>query len=206
MLEVDPVFRGIVRIWEKRFGELHLMVEAVEPDPKVWERIRPKIHGVEQLPPAIPSAPIETVPAAVPADSGSAESSPPLAGDGAAAEPAPAAAAGLEAELAALLPVAAEPSPSSAAPPPDELQARPAEPIPREISSMRREQPRGGRGWMATAMAMSLVAVVLACLISAWRFFPERLPAPLKAYTVLNLPAPPPPAPPPPAPPPQFAE
>ena len=38
LLEVDPTFRGIVRIWERRFGELHLMVEPVEPDPQLWAR------------------------------------------------------------------------------------------------------------------------------------------------------------------------
>ena len=36
LLDVDHGFRGLVRIWERRFGELHLMVEPVEPDPKVW--------------------------------------------------------------------------------------------------------------------------------------------------------------------------
>ena len=36
LLEVDPTFRGIVRIWERRFGDLHLMVESVEPDPQLW--------------------------------------------------------------------------------------------------------------------------------------------------------------------------
>ncbi len=56
LLEVDPTFRGIVRIWERRFGELHLMVESVEPDPQLWmTRIRPKVPGIEQVPPAIPS-------------------------------------------------------------------------------------------------------------------------------------------------------
>ena len=56
LLEVDPTFRGIVRIWERRFGELHLMVEAVEPDPQLWLRIKPKMAGVEQVAPAIPSS------------------------------------------------------------------------------------------------------------------------------------------------------
>ena len=44
-----------------------------------------------------------------------------------------------------------------------------------------------GRGWIAATLAMALVAVALAGLISAWRFFPERLPAQLRANTVLNL-------------------
>ena len=55
LLDIDPTFRGIVRIWERRFGELHLMVEAVEPDPQLWLRIKPKMPGVEQVSLAIPS-------------------------------------------------------------------------------------------------------------------------------------------------------
>src|SRR5918992_5522896 len=57
LLEVDPMFRGVVRIWEKRFGELHLMVETVQPDASLWERIRPKVPGTEQVPVAIPPDP-----------------------------------------------------------------------------------------------------------------------------------------------------
>ncbi len=65
LLEVDATFRGIVRIWERRFGELHLMVELVEPDQQLWmARIRPKVPGIEQVPPAIPSHADMPVPAA----------------------------------------------------------------------------------------------------------------------------------------------
>ena len=47
LLDVDHGFRSMVGIWERRFGELHLMVEPVEPAPQVWERIKLKIAGVE---------------------------------------------------------------------------------------------------------------------------------------------------------------
>jgi anti-sigma-K factor RskA len=46
LLEVDHSFRGTVRIWERRLGELHLMVEPVEPDGKVWERIKAKVAAL----------------------------------------------------------------------------------------------------------------------------------------------------------------
>jgi hypothetical protein len=54
----------------------------------------------------------------------------------------------------------------------------------------------------------ALVALVLAGLIGAWRYFPDRLPAQLRATTVLKLPEPPPPPLPPPRkrPPPPFDE
>src|SRR5215813_14268170 len=45
LLDVDHGFRGLVRVWERRFGELHLMVEPVEPDAKIWQRIKGKVNS-----------------------------------------------------------------------------------------------------------------------------------------------------------------
>jgi hypothetical protein len=260
LLEVDPTFRGIVRIWERRFGDLHLMVEAVEPDPQLWLRIKPKMAGVVQDAPAIPSsklpeepaadapaeaAPAEAAPATAPAVEGAAtddakpETKPEApAADGAtpaAAEAAPAAAtpaaetpaaeakpdeskpadavpaavadAELKlAELAALLPVAAGAGgqAATAAPaeplPEDGLHTHAPDVVPRGFVPPAPMSTRGtpaviektvhkggGRGWMAATLMMALIAVALAALISAWRFFPERLPAQLRANAVLNL-------------------
>lgn len=256
LLEVDPAFRGIVRIWERRFGDLHLMVEAVEPDAQLWQRIKPKMAGVEQIAPAIPShadeapvavpaTPATDVPPTVPAAGAEAdakteapvavETSPPAAAlpdeakpaeskpaESTPQETAPAVAeAELKlAELAALLPVSgdqgrgveevAAPAPVPAA---SVTAAAPAGPIPEEglhthapdlvprgfvppAPMSTRGTPAvvevpvvrpGGRGWMAATLMMALVAVALAGLISAWRFFPERLPAQLRANAVLNL-------------------
>jgi hypothetical protein len=279
LLEVDPTFRGIVRIWERRFGDLHLMVEAVEPGPQLWLRIKPKMATVEQIAPAIPShveepraaaaavaaaaVPAEPAPAAAPAvvapptapavdaptaepeaDAAVAESTSPAAapppGEGTFAEgtsaeakrpettppettpaetkpddakpadAAPPAVVEAElklAELAALLPVSGDHSRGAA-----EGTAAPAEPVPEDglhthapdlvprgfvppVPMSTRGAPaivevpvvqKGGRGWMAATLAMALIAVALAGLISAWRFFPERLPAQLRANTLLN--------------------
>jgi hypothetical protein len=277
LLEVDPTFRGIVRIWERRFGDLHLMVEAVEPDPQLWVRIKPKMAGVEQVAPAIPSSKMPEEPAAAAAAAEAApakaapatesapatEAAPPTvpAAEGAAAEtkpepkpeaatatadgapatspaaetppaeakpdeskpdeskpaeskPAevkPAAVAEAElklAELAALLPVtggaggaAASAHTSPAEPlPEDGLHTHAPDLVPRgfvpPVPMSTRGTPAvvektvhkpGGRGWMAATLTMALIAVALAGLISAWRFFPDRLPAQLRANTVLNL-------------------
>ena len=40
MLAIDPGFEAAVRQWERRLGELNVMVEAVEPRPQVWDRIK----------------------------------------------------------------------------------------------------------------------------------------------------------------------
>jgi hypothetical protein len=53
VLDVDEGFRALVRVWERRLGELHLMVEPVEPDGHIWDRIRDRL-GVRT--PAAPSA------------------------------------------------------------------------------------------------------------------------------------------------------
>jgi len=40
LLAIDPGFAEIVRVWERRLGELNVMVEAVEPPPGVWDKIK----------------------------------------------------------------------------------------------------------------------------------------------------------------------
>jgi len=46
LLAIDPGFSESVRVWERRLGELNVMVEAVEPPPSVWEKIAKEIGHV----------------------------------------------------------------------------------------------------------------------------------------------------------------
>src|SRR5271169_4145058 len=46
LLAIDPGFAEIVRLWERRLGELNVMVEAVEPPAEVWDKIKSGIEGV----------------------------------------------------------------------------------------------------------------------------------------------------------------
>jgi anti-sigma-K factor RskA len=48
LLTRDAGFAEIVRLWERRLGELNVMVEAVEPPPDVWERIKTDIDGTDR--------------------------------------------------------------------------------------------------------------------------------------------------------------
>ena len=65
LLRMDHGFIAMVRIWERRFGELHLMVEPVEPGAKIWERIKAKIPVVAASEPAADgTAPTEVSPGA----------------------------------------------------------------------------------------------------------------------------------------------
>src|SRR5262249_26544668 len=46
LIATDPVFAQRVHYWERRLGQLHAMVEAVEPPPETWARIQARLDGV----------------------------------------------------------------------------------------------------------------------------------------------------------------
>jgi anti-sigma-K factor RskA len=70
LLTLDPGFAASVRMWERRLGELNVMVEAVEPPPELWDKIKAELGAVEtsreapQAAPVLASAepPVETPP------------------------------------------------------------------------------------------------------------------------------------------------
>ena len=45
MMSADPEFKLVVEQWERRLGELHAMVGAVEPADEVWSKIRTAVTG-----------------------------------------------------------------------------------------------------------------------------------------------------------------
>ena len=47
LIAIDPGFAEIVRVWERRLGELNVMVEAVEPPPEVWDKVKTEVVGPE---------------------------------------------------------------------------------------------------------------------------------------------------------------
>jgi anti-sigma-K factor RskA len=51
LLAIDAGFAAVVRSWERRLGELNVMVEAVEPPSKVWDKVKTSIAGVERVAP-----------------------------------------------------------------------------------------------------------------------------------------------------------
>lgn len=65
MISVDPEFKLVVEQWERRLGELHAMVGAVEPADEVWGKIRTAVAAIK--PEAAMRLPeVTSVPAAVP--------------------------------------------------------------------------------------------------------------------------------------------
>jgi anti-sigma-K factor RskA len=58
LLLIDTAFVELVRQWERRLGELNVMVESVEPPADLWDRIRPDI-GTVPASDKVPLAPME---------------------------------------------------------------------------------------------------------------------------------------------------
>ena len=63
LIAIDPGFVEIVRQWERRLGELNVMVEAVEPPAEIWGKIKAEIATVAtgdevRLAPTEPTPPI----------------------------------------------------------------------------------------------------------------------------------------------------
>jgi hypothetical protein len=69
LLGADTAFADKVVQWERRLGELHLMVEPVEPDTQIWTRIKSKMPETQSRSNArLPEAHIpEPAPVAIPA-------------------------------------------------------------------------------------------------------------------------------------------
>jgi hypothetical protein len=66
LLDVDEGFRALVRAWERRLGELHLMVEPVEPDGRIWDRISDRLGVRAPAPPPFVPPPFVPPPSAPP--------------------------------------------------------------------------------------------------------------------------------------------
>jgi anti-sigma-K factor RskA len=54
LLRVDPGFVAKVQFWERRLGELHTMVEPVEPEPGLWLRIKARMMEPQATPVGLP--------------------------------------------------------------------------------------------------------------------------------------------------------
>ena len=182
-LRSDHALIAMVRIWERRFGELHLMVEPVEPDPKIFDRIKAKLAI---SPPSEPAAaagqPAETTaspeaPKAADVHAGVEAPTPDeelpkalMNGETSKAE---------EAAAQAEAPKTADGAPAS------DSSVRAVADIQPRLESRRAEATidliRGSRRrWRALGLFMSLVVIGLTALLAAWRFVPDRLPARLQ--------------------------
>jgi anti-sigma-K factor RskA len=219
LLVIDPGFAEIVRVWERRLGELNVMVEAVEPPPDVWDKIQAEITGaqsrnaanVEAVLPALEEA-VTQAPPETGAEEGelvtAEEPSPALFPD---TEPEPEPEPGPESELeqpqdlddaaavAALASSLLPEEPAQAEKPKPAVTAPPPPPPQRVERAAGRGIDRGAeviylrrqaRRWRGVTVVMSALAAVLALFVVASQLEPGLIP-PLRLQTPTAPPLPP---------------
>ena len=182
LLVIDPGFAEIVRVWERRLGELNVMVEAVEPPPDVWDKIKSAIGGgkraakIEAVLPAIEEAVMQTAPdsTAEITPEPTSELPPELL-----SEPVPAVPEDLDetSAVAALASSLLPPEPaveSGLLSPAEPAIAPPAPKIERsaDVIYLARKAER----WQGVTVAMSAIAALLAIYIAVDQFVPGLIP------------------------------
>ena len=165
MIASDPTFAALVHDWERRLGELNVLVTPVEPPPAILDWIKAR-HAS--------SDPIRDV---------LAEEPPP-----AAAEPAPTIVAPAD-EPATIAPAAVVPptveSPSiELAPPPRPPPLPPSPDRDTASSAQIIELSRRARRWRGTALAIAALAAAFAGIVVVREVQPELMPDPLKPRVV----------------------
>jgi anti-sigma-K factor RskA len=72
MLAFDPAFAALVRDWERRLGELHVLADSFEPPPTVWDAIKAKLPATAKSAPfrlpEIPAPPPRRSPRSLPSN------------------------------------------------------------------------------------------------------------------------------------------
>jgi anti-sigma-K factor RskA len=191
VLGVDEAFAAKVRIWERRLGELHLMVEPVEPDGEIWVRIKAKMPAPEpsqEIKPPEPEAaePKESLTPGADTTSAAAAVAAPIPSP-VTVPPTPPTAPTTpvptpSAEPAAKLP----PAPVLPVPAPPPAVARAAM-VERERADDNLALRRRLRRWRAFAALLILVVLAAGALVAAWKYAPERVPPALQATELLRV-------------------
>ncbi len=162
LLSFDPGFETAVRQWERRLGELNVMVEAVEPPTELWEKIKNEVSPVKTVAEAKAPPDLDApMPVATPISdllSPEAASGP----SGAAAEP-----------------VAVTPADMSVAPPAPEPQPAP-EPRKIERSADVVYLANRVRRWRGLTLGFGAIAALLAIYVALSRFAPDLIPPQLR--------------------------
>jgi anti-sigma-K factor RskA len=198
LLAADPEFAAKVKVWERRLGELHLMVEPVEPEAAIWERIKAKLPEIQQQPQAAEPQPVEPEPAKPEPAEPQHHAEPQSVEPPHAAPATDDASARLDAAIAAISEAASAPPAEASA---NEVAAEPALPPPSVVGepplvAAVTPAPGAGReqrlmrrlnGWRAFAVLMTVLVVAVAALVAAWRFTPDRVPPTLQPVALLRL-------------------
>lgn len=190
LLGADEEFQATVKVWERRLGELHLMVEPVEPDGQIWERIKAKLPQPDTVvkdPLAAVPEPAPDHPAAIEAPAEIPASPTEKPGETATEEtPGSSTVDAMAAPAQSPLPA---PDPAAASKPAStDLLVVPG--ATKSVALEMRHQTaalerRVGR-WRAFALLMTVLVAAVAALLGLWRFAPELLPAEMQQREVMR--------------------
>src|SRR5581483_2033597 len=195
LLAIDPGFAEMVRVWERRLGELNVMVEAVEPPAEAWDKIKAEIGGgerateVESVLPALEEAVTQTPPetAADAAPSPPMEALPELVSEPVPSVPDETPAEEVDSDSAAIAALASSLVAEGEVPPPGTEAAVLPEPAVAPPSSAPERAAGGERGadvvylsrkakrWQGFTGLMTGIAALLAIYIGVDRLAPNLL-------------------------------
>ena len=205
LLTLDPGFAASVRMWERRLGELNVMVEAVEPPPELWDKIKSELGVVETSSEAPQAAPVPASaepPVETPPETPPAESPPLIMADepGADSIPIPPPPVGelpeavsdsIAASLAkSLAEPTEEPSERVTAPLviPPEVEAKFEPKLERSANVV--QLARGVSRWRRMTVVMGAIAALLALYIGLAQFAPGLVPLGPRTQVVAQAPGP----------------
>jgi len=207
LLTLDPGFAASVRMWERRLGELNVMVEAVEPPPELWDKIKAELGAVEtpsEAPQAAPVPASAEPPGETPPETPAAESPPltmadELGTDSIPIPPPPvdelpeAVSDSIAASLAKSLAEPAEEERETAPPviPPDvEPKVGPKVEHKLERSANVVQLARRASRWRRMTVVMGAIAALLALYIGLTQFAPGLVPLGPRTQVVAQAPGP----------------
>jgi anti-sigma-K factor RskA len=169
LIASDPVFATLVADWERRLGELNVLVTPVEPPPAILDWIKARHASGDPIPDVLseepPAAP-EPAPTIVP---------PPI-------EPPPAEPTATAPAVVVAPAVEAPPIEPSAPPPPQPMPPAPE----RDTASTAQiiELSRRARRWRGAALAITALAAAFTGIVVVREVEPELMPDPLKPRVV----------------------
>ena len=190
LISLDAGFAASVRQWERRLGELNVMVEAVEPRPEGWEKIKASIapaqaSGGAEMPRAegLPTAelsPLEVLDAKL--LQAAADLQAPAAPE-ARTQPTEPRMAPDEARMPAaeawMPPIEPRPFPEEPPALAEELESRLAAPRMAERADVI-YLARRVRRWRRFALTVGAIAALLAVYVAVWQVAPELIPPRLR--------------------------
>jgi anti-sigma-K factor RskA len=167
LISFDPGFEAAVRQWERRLGELNVMVEAVEPPTEVWDKIKqevgPQIESVE------------------PEAAHSLEATPADGTDLLTDFDAPSAVATMASDLSLVeKALSLPPTEAAAETPPHASIVPPPEPRQVERGAEAIYLTRRVRRWRGWTIGLAAIAALLAAYIAVSQVAPDLIPAQLR--------------------------